>query len=185
MLRCLRKNGKKAVKNTDISPVFIDIYLLTVGKILLAALVLVLAVKFALFDIGRVKGQSMEPNFHDHDLFFTNKAAYWLSAPARFDAVQVVDYENKRLMIKRVVALPGETVTVKDGRVTVSDTVDGAAVDAWYASTVDLGEKIYHLRAHEYFVLGDNYAGSYDSRNFGPVHRSRIVGRVERLKWRF
>ncbi len=85
--------------------------------------------------------------------------------------------------LKRVVGLPGEEVRLRDGLL----FVDGKRVREPYLgglpSSVGLGKLAWTLGAAEYVVMGDNRAHSTDSRQFGPVVRSRIVGRVRLRCW--
>ena len=114
----------------------------------------------------------MEPAYATGDLVLVESLSYRLRRPGRFEVVVIHDpAEPGRLAIKRIVGLPGETVAVEDGTL----LVDGRPVAApvrlpAYAGTVRTGDG--------YYVLGDNPAGSADSRTYGPVPPEFIVGRV-------
>jgi signal peptidase I len=148
-----------------------------------ALLVIIGAAIFVVF-IGLplfVSGQSMEPNFESRELVFVEKLSYANDGEIRrFDVVAAkfpADPDKTRL-IKRVIGLPGETVRVSNG----TFTINGVPLTEPYSIT--LGEIPYteleevQLRAGEYFLAGDNRPGSSDSRLWGAVQRSDILGRV-------
>ncbi len=130
-----------------------------------------------------VKGQSMEPNFYDHEYLFVDKLTYQRGAPKRGDVV-VTRYprDPREFFIKRVIGLPGETVEVANGKVRIYNKAheNGFVVDEHqyldqdYTSLTDTKT----LKDDEYYLMGDNRAASLDSRIFGPVKRSFLVGRV-------
>ena len=127
----------------------------------------------------RVSGYSMEPTLSDGDSLIVDKISYRFRDPKRFDIIVFpYKYEKNTYYIKRIIGLPGETVQVTDGYVYIngqkleSDTY-GAELMQAEASPVTLSED-------EYFVMGDNHAGSDDSRmaDIGNVKRSEIFGKV-------
>lgn len=136
---------------------------------------------------ARINGRSMEPRYVDDQLFFVNKFIYLFRGPKRYDVVQLHDLENRTLVIKRVLGVPGETIVIKGGYVYVRD--DGGA-DARIPEAAYLDEHVrtyvsgatssavFPLGDDEFFVLGDNRDSSVDSRHYGPVIRTRIIGRV-------
>ena len=124
----------------------------------------------------------MEPCLYNGQSVLINKVIYSITEPKRGDVVVFLPNgnENSHLYIKRVIGLPGEKVTIQDGRILIDgyfyeedehfDTIeDGGIAEA----TVLLGED-------EYFVLGDNRNNSEDSRsaNIGPVHVDTIIGKA-------
>ena len=152
--------------------------------IFLAALAVLLAFVFV-YSVGiktSVIGVSMEPCLYNGQSVLINKVIYSITEPKRGDVVVFLPNgnENSHLYIKRVIGLPGEKVTIQDGRILINgyfyeederfDTIeDGGIAEA----TVSLGED-------EYFVLGDNRNNSEDSRsaNVGPVHVDMIIGKA-------
>jgi signal peptidase I len=133
--------------------------------------------------VARVEGRSMLPTLHDQDRLIVNKLAYQLSKPQIGDIVMVRSpHEPDQMLVKRVVAAPGDTVRSEDGRVyrnnvPVPDEFVPEAFrssDSWGPETVPDGF---------YFVLGDHRNASSDSRVFGPVPEKYIVGRVQARWW--
>ena len=119
---------------------------------------------------------------------FSEKWLVKWSDPARGEVVvfKYLDLQ-KDYFLKRVIGLPGERVKVADGKVTVYNGThpEGIVIDESYLpdDLLTLGEKSLELKANEFFVLGDNRMNSYDSRKFGAVDRSQIVGRVVVRGW--
>lgn len=126
------------------------------------------------FSLEVVSGQSMEPSYHDGDLLVGAKAPE-AEEISRGDVV-VVEVENGRFLVKRVVAVPGDSVRISDGILYVNDEPDRdnrtMIVDAGIA-----GEPLV-MGPDEYFVLGDNRNASEDSRTLGPILFAQIRGRV-------
>jgi len=151
-------------------------------KIAVIALVIVLPIRYFLFQPFIVKGESMSPNFESGDYLIVDEISYRLSEPQRGDVV-VFKYpkDTTQRFIKRMIGLPGETVTIKDGAVSVT-TKDGnnIVLDEKYLPT-DLktyGDVNTTLKDNEYFVMGDNRMYSYDSRSWGIVPESDIIGKA-------
>lgn len=128
-----------------------------------------------------VEGLSMFPTFHNGDYLIIDELTYHLSDPARGDVI-VFRYPNNPSIfyIKRVIGLPGESVSIDRGVVTITKT-DGTALtleepyvvaeDATYSATSTLG-------ADQYFVMGDNRPKSSDSRVWGALPKNDIIGRA-------
>jgi signal peptidase I len=156
---------------------------------------IVLVVRFFIVSPGRVNGTSMEPTYQDNDLFFVKKSTYLMFPPKRFDIIQIVDPVDKQLAIKRIIGMPGETVVIKRGNVYIAEqglSAEAAVLvdeslylDSMNQYTVVPGQtapEVFTLGEYDYFVLGDNRDGSVDSRHYGPVSRTHIVGLVHRSK---
>lgn len=126
-----------------------------------------------------VQGKSMEPNYFNRDYLLVDKVSYRFSEPRRGQIVVFRNPENRRVdFVKRVIGLPGEAVTVSDGRV----SVNGRLLEEHYLSGVkteafdEIAE--VQLGESEYFVMGDNRENSLDSRRIGPISRADFIGRV-------
>lgn len=165
-------------------------FFLELVQVVAISLAIIIPVRYFLVQPFYVKGASMEPNFFDHEYLIIDELSYRFREPNRGDIV-VFHYPNdpKNYFIKRVIALPGETVEISDGQVKVYN--DG------YPNGIVLDERAYlddiytaqtrreTLKANEYFVLGDNRASSLDSRYFGPISQDVVVGRVWVRGWPF
>ncbi len=125
-----------------------------------------------------VKGASMFPTLHAGDRLLLNRFAYLHREPQRGEMVVLKDPETGDLIVKRIVGLPCETIVMQSD----SAFVNGHRLAEPYAATptglmdrMPLGKATVIPRDF-YFVLGDNRARSVDSRAFGPVPRSSILG---------
>jgi signal peptidase I len=149
-----------------------------VVKVVAMALAIVVVVKHFLFQPFYVKGASMEPTFEDHEYLIIDELTYRFHEPVRGDVV-VFRYPNdtSQYFIKRVIGLPGESLEVKDSSVWINGQQlnESAYLDASVQTT---GSTNLTLGPKEYFLMGDNRTASLDSRIFGPVNRSYIVGRT-------
>ncbi len=158
-------------------------------KVALVVTVIVVPIRYFLIQPFYVKGASMEPNFYDNQYLIIDEISYRFRAPERGEIV-VFRYpkDESQFFIKRVIGLPGETVTITGGKVYVETVGAPSAVvlDESSYLPVDLqtsGEDRVTLGAQEYFVLGDNRAASFDSRYFGIVPKKDVVGRVALRGW--
>lgn len=154
-------------------------------KIVVISLVIIIPVRYFLIQPFYVKGASMEPSFYDHEYLIVDEISYRLSEPHRGDIIVFRYPRNpQEYFIKRLIALPGEEVQIKDGEVKIFNDAhpEGFVLHEPYLSknvkTYNLSEDKIILSDDEYFVLGDNRNQSKDSRSFGPVNESFIVGRV-------
>jgi signal peptidase I len=129
-----------------------------------------------------VVGSSMIPNFKTGDYLLANKTIYKFNKPQRGEVV-IFKYSETEDYIKRVIGLPGDTISIKDGRY----YVNGGLLDEdeyLDASVYTNGENYLHegesiiIPEGEYFVSGDNRQHSTDSREFGTISLESIKGRV-------
>ena len=136
-----------------------------------------------------VFGSSMEPNLHSGDAVFVEMVSKYFTTPKRgeimtIDATGMPNYDKKERIIKRVIGLPGETVTIKDSSV----YINGVLLNEPYldpnvptlASELGTagGYDNITLGKDEYYFMGDNRGASLDSRAIGPVPSSRIKAHV-------
>lgn len=152
-----------------------------VFKIFIIASVIVLPIRYFLFQPFIVKGESMIPNFQSGDYLIVDEISYRFSTPRRGDVV-VFKYpkDTAQKFIKRVIGLPGETVEIKDGQVTIYKDDNSRILDEKYLPNPSgtIGTLKIALAADEYFVLGDNREFSYDSRVWGSLSLKNIIGKV-------
>ncbi|MGN6554285.1 MAG: signal peptidase I [Verrucomicrobiota bacterium] len=134
-----------------------------------------------LFQSVQVVGESMWPTLKNADHYFLNRAVYYVHSPQRKDIVVVKDPTDGVFVVKRIIAMPGESVLFKSGFV----YVNGKRLSEPYVSrgnfTYTLSgpqEQMILCGKDQYFVLGDNRENSFDSRAYGPVHRQNILGTV-------
>ena len=124
-----------------------------------------------------VDGASMEPNFHHQEYILVDKLGYRLHTPSRGDVIVFHPPVSQDNFIKRIIGLPGETVTVKGHQI----FVDGTLVEENYLpdrGQPDTPPTDYTVGSDEYFVMGDNRDHSKDSRVLGPIPAERIIGRA-------
>ena len=135
-----------------------------------------------------VEGSSMYPTLESGDRVFVNKMSYRLHDPRRGDVVVLhqITGASERDLIKRVIALPGERIEMRDcvvyidGRVLVEPYLDPTVV-----TPTDCGSNFDQVLVPigEVFVMGDNRGGSQDSRDIGTVDHEDLVGRAFVVFW--
>jgi len=143
-----------------------------------------LVIRFAVQNFN-IEGTSMEPSLHNQELILVDKWTYLFRPPDRGDVIVFVAPPNpSQDYIKRVIGLPGDTITIMNTTV----IVDGVTLNESYVSPNNQGNEYApiinrHVPPNEYFVLGDNRAGSDDSRHWGFVPRKNIIGRAAFVYW--
>jgi signal peptidase I len=150
-------------------------------KTLVIAFLLAQIVMVSVAQAFQVEQYSMEPTLLPHDRVLVNKFVYRFRQPQREDII-VLRYPRDpgRNYIKRIVALPGDVVDIRDGRLLINK----APVDEVYlngAPTGDYGPET--VPADSLFVLGDNRNNSEDSRTFGFLKRDLVVGQAMLIYW--
>ncbi|MGN1204661.1 MAG: signal peptidase I [Lachnospiraceae bacterium] len=165
---------KKKISASTLREIFVYIFGICLAVFL--AFILVYSVGMSISVIG----ESMEPELHNGQKVLVNRYAYLLTSPKAGDIIAFLPNGNKssHYYIKRVVAVAGDTVEIKDGRL----YVNGNKVTEEYDKMAEAGiaENPLTLASGEYFVLGDNRNASEDSRsaNIGPVKSKDIIGKV-------
>lgn len=138
-----------------------------------------------------VDGASMEPNYHDKEYMMVNKIEYKITEPKRGDII-VFKYpgEIKQKFIKRIIGLPGEKVEIKNGGVYIYNAQNpmGFLLKEPYINTItttETGETMIsrEIGPDEYFVLGDNRFNSSDSRIWGLLPKTNLIGRAWFTFW--
>ncbi len=150
---------------------------------LLIAIGLALVIIVFLYQPVKVEGTSMAPLLSDQERIFINKFVYRFEAIHRGDVVVFwYPLDRSKSFIKRVIALPGETVSIRQGVVTVNgNVVPEPYVPPQYEDVSDYGP--VRVPKDSYFVMGDHRISSNDSRVFGPVASRFIYGRAVFAYW--
>jgi signal peptidase I len=128
-----------------------------------------------------VVGSSMEPSLEDGQRLLVNKVVYDLRQPQRGEIIVFHQPNGGNVdLIKRIIALPGDTVEIKDGAV----YINGSAIDEPYikaAPSYTMAKE--EIPAGEYFVLGDNRNNSNDSHSWGELPEQNIIGKAWLSIW--
>lgn len=157
-----------------------------VKDILIPVLIAILITKFICF-IAVVPTASMKPFINEGDHLFVNKIEKYYKEVERgdllvFNAPADISNNKDKLLIKRVIGLPGETVQIVDGKVYINDL----AIEEEYVVNTDNHslEKIT-IPDNEYFLLGDNRANSFDCRfwNKKTINKKDIIGYAHTFHW--
>jgi signal peptidase I len=147
-------------------------------SVLLAFIVIVF-----LYQPVQVEGTSMMPRLENHERIFINKFVYRFEPIKRGDVVVFwYPLDTSKSYIKRVIGLPGEWVTVQDGRV----LVNGKSLAEPYVPPSYLDRQSYppvRVEPGHYFVLGDHRGSSNDSRVWGTVEQRYIYGKAAFVYW--
>lgn len=136
-----------------------------------------------------IDGHSMESSLHDKELILVDKWSYHFHAPARGDVIVFTHYvppTPPQDYIKRIIGLPGDVITIHDTTV----IVNGKTLRESYVKPENQGNQFPSfanmvIPPSSYFVLGDNRAGSSDSRDWGCVPQYSIIGRAAVVYWPF
>jgi signal peptidase I len=169
-------------------------WILTLG----AAALIALCIRTFIFEPVMVDGHSMDDTLADHEIMFINKMEYssaWLFGnkftffgnPKRFDVV-ICRYPGRgnTNFVKRVVGLPGDTVSVQDGYLYINDEkYDEPYINDDYRSGYLNNFAPFTVPDGQYFVMGDHRNNSNDSRSIGPIDRNMIVGHVVQVVFPF
>lgn len=160
----------------------------------LQSIVVVLAIMVMIYlfvmSPQEISGASMEPNFHNGEYILTNKIQYKLENPKRGDVVIFKSPLNKDIdYIKRIIALPGEKVMLKDSALwvngkKVSEPYLAPDVYIFGGSYLKEGVEVTVVEGM-YFVSGDNRPHSSDSREFGPIAKEDFIGKALLRYWPF
>jgi len=157
-------------------------FLWETSKIIVLALIIVVPLRLFLFQPFIVRGSSMEPNFHNGDYLIVDEISHRFSEAKRGEVVVLKNPKDaSQRFIKRIVGLPGETVQIQGGQVSITEEGKNQVLnESSYLSgvTYTLGNLTVSLGANEYFVLGDNRPASSDSRYWGVLPRENIIGKV-------
>jgi signal peptidase I len=142
-----------------------------------------LFVSHFVFESVQVIGPSMYPTLLNSDFYWIDKFAYTRKDPHPGDIIALQDPSGRGLDVKRIIAVPGESVYISHGKVYVNGQLlkepyleRNEATFAYEKSE----DEFFCLGPGQFFVMGDNRGNSCDSRTFGPIARAAILGRVVR-----
>lgn len=165
------------------------LYLKRTLHFIFAIILVILIVRTFIVEPGRVNGRSMENTFLDNDFYLLNKTALLFREPRRNDVVQAHPNNEEKNVIKRIIGLPGERVSIHGGEVYLIDANENITkLDEPYlkpgVSTIVLDNPTYAtltIPPNYFFLMGDNRPMSGDSREYGLIHRAQIYGIVMTL----
>lgn len=183
-----RTNGEHSWWNKATFHDAVD-FVVEVIKVVVISLAIIVPVRYFLIQPFYVKGASMEPNFYNHEYLIIDELSYRFNQPKRGDIIvfrpptQVNDF-----YIKRVIGLPGEQISIANNRITITSDQypQGSVLDESFylpTGTATTNSVNVGLGKDQYFVMGDNRGSSLDSRMFGPIEGSSIVGRAWLRGW--
>lgn len=158
-------------------------FLRELAEVVVLAVILYIGISFAVQTV-HVEGLSMFATLDDNDYLIADKIDYRLHAPQRGDIIILrPPTDNSKDFIKRVIALPGERLLIRDGTVYINGhrLIEPYLPEAWtvFANWPQNGSPDGTvIPKDQYFVMGDNRNKSQDSRTFGPIGRDRIDGRA-------
>ncbi len=125
----------------------------------------------------------MQPTLEDDELLFVEKVSKHFGDPARYDVV-ICHYDDSNTnYVKRIIGLPGETISIVGGKPYINgeplqDDVYGSGLKPHDMDPVTIPEDCV-------FVMGDNRANSMDSVSIGPIQKKYIVGHALFIVWPF
>lgn len=165
---------KKTISSATVREIFSWIF----G--IVAAVFIAVVLNYFLGMTTNVVGVSMEPTLYNEQKIYINRFLYILSSPKTGDVVVFLPNgnENSHYYVKRVVAVPGDRLMVKDGVLFVNGLESPWVTEKLLEAGI--AENEFTLESGEYFCIGDNPGNSEDSRsaNIGPVKETDIVGKV-------
>ena len=157
---------------------------------IVVALAIFVVVYLFFYQPHQVKGASMEPNFHDGEYILTNKFEYRFGEPHRGDVIVFRSPQNPEIdFIKRIIGLPGDEVQLVNNHfivngVTLDESYIAPTLFTYNGSYLQEGQTIT-VQPDNYFVVGDNRPRSSDSREWGTITRSSIIGKSQVRYWPF
>lgn len=199
------ENGENEEKDLEKERFYgIGSFLWEIIKVFVLAAVIITPIRVFLFQPFFVEGASMEPNFQDGNYLIINELGYKkteinsvslkISPFKKFERGDVVVFhypkDETKYFIKRIIGLPGEKVKVSGGKVIIynAQNKDGFVLDESEYLEKGLStpkDGFFSVLGDEYFVMGDNRPYSFDSRDWGPLKKDEIVGRVMIRAWPF
>ena len=129
-------------------------------------------------------GSSMEPTFYNGDYLLVDELIYRFREPQRGEVIVFRHSgDSPSYFIKRIIGLPNEKVVIEGNRVTIFRDDKQIALNETYIKRGSADQFEVVLDSDEYFVLGDNRGYSFDSRKWGPLKKSQVVGLTRLRLW--
>lgn len=151
---------------------------------LIIALILALIIRTFFFQFFYIPSRSMESTLLINDRIIVTKFSYWFNEPQRGDVV-VFKYplDPSKLYVKRLIAVPGENIKIRDSKLYINDTLVTEPYLPLDLEFEDFGP--VEVPEGQYFMMGDNRNNSSDSRVWGFVEKDLIVGKSQAIYWPF
>lgn len=142
----------------------------------------VFGIRYFVMQPFKVAGTSMVPTFQDKNYLIIDELTYHFKSPARGDVIVFhPPVDPKSYYIKRIIGIPGDTVTSVNSVITITNTEhpEGEILTEPYITTDAPGDT-FSIKVPEgqYFTMGDNRPASFDSRRWGLLEKNKITGRV-------
>lgn len=158
-------------------PSFLNHWLFDWTETIVVAFIMALIIRAFFLQVFWIPSSSMEPTLDIKDRIVVNKVAYHFRSPKRLEIVvfrQVNSSDNqKRDLIKRVIGLPGETLLIKDGKI----SINGQPLVETHLMNEDFANfGPVTVPPDSYFVMGDNRPASADSRYWGFLPKANLIG---------
>ena len=168
---------------------------------IIIAVILALVIRTFVVQAFKIPSGSMIPTFHVGDRIFVNKFLYGakvpflnmnlpaLRSPKRGDIIVFISPDTpQKDFVKRLIAVGGERVEIKDGRILINGKLadePSSIRSVYYFNSGDYGRegRVIEVPKDSYFVMGDNSASSRDSRFWGFVPKKNLLGKVIFIYW--
>lgn len=169
------RRKKSEVKKNSFFQDVVDLVRFTI-----LVLIIIIPIRIFIAQPFIVSGQSMMPTFENGDYLIVDEISHRLHNPKRGEVIIFrLPQDHKRFLIKRVIGLPGETVTISGDKITITKK-DGTKIqlkeDYIKEDFSTYGKWV--LKDNEYFVMGDNRNNSSDSRSWGLLDKNLIIGKT-------
>ena len=163
-------------------------FFLDILEVVVFAIAIFLFIYLLVLQPHKIKGQSMVPNFDDGEYLLTDKVTYRFNQPERGDVVVFeAPGSNGEEFIKRIIGLPGERISLNNGKVYINSSI---LSEIYLPETYQTNGSSFLSDNKEiivpdgnYFVMGDNRGASYDSRSWGYITKDKITGRAWLVYW--